>query len=235
MFFHSRKEIRALVNAVLTGDAGSDELLKLGDYDIDETWYFWVMYGIGSAVVTGTLSKQTARGEQNKAGEKFRGMAVQLFFWRKIRSEKIKGLRTYSVAVSKADRLLRARDAEGFLFALMDAFSDVLGESVHAEMFRKAFEDSDFKKKCIDTLIDNEEYFTERFKGAIGYETYLPLLEKFFAGCRDDGSAELFAGFGDDAGDVGLDKFDEREEFEKFAGNSKAVFGLKRVDNHVVE
>jgi hypothetical protein len=227
MFVRSRKQIIAFVNRCLLGQTGKDEQLELADYDIDETFYFWTMYGIGSAQITGAISKETARQEQNRVGGLFRGMAVQIYLWRKCRREQLERFRKYGLVVSKADRHLKNREAVEFLFALADAFSAMVGESVHAEMFRKAMGEEDFKRDCINTLIFNADYFTEKFGGAIHYESYVPLLEKFFAGCVDDGSAELFNGFGDEAEDVYLN-VEKQDDLRQFGENTKVMYGITK-------
>ena len=224
MFVRSRKQIIAFVNRCLLGQTGKDVQLELGDYDVDETFFFWTMFGIGSAQITGTISKETARQEQNRVGGLFRGMAVQIFHWRNFRSKYTDLFKKYSLAVSRADRYLKSRDAEQFMFALMDAFCAVVGENVHAELFREAAQNEDFMRKCIDTLLQNEDYFTEKFGDAIRHETYLPLLEKFYAACKDDGTAELFNGFGDEA-DAYLD-VEKQDDLRQFGQNTKVLYGI---------
>lgn len=222
MFFRSKKQIIGFVNRCLLGEPAQREQLELSDYDVDETFLFWTMFGIGSAMLTGEISAETARKEQLRVGGIFQRMAVQIYTWRKLKAEQIEMYQKYSLAISKADRHLKAREAEAFLTALVDAFSAITNERVHGELFRRAMEEDDFKKACINALVANEETITEKFGAAIENESYLPLLEKFFAACAADGSAELFNGFGDETDVLP----EQRGGMNTLGESSKVMYGV---------
>ena len=227
MFVRSKKAIIAFVNRCLLGQPGREEQLELGDYDVDETFYFWTMYGIGSSVVTGAISKETARKEQERVGLLFRQMAVQIYLWRKLRTEQLMMYQKYSLTISKADRHLRNGEAVEFLFALTDAFSAITGERIHGEMFRRAMENEDFKKDLINAFIFNAETITQKFGDAIKNESYLQLLEKFFTACVEDGTAELFNGFGDETDEADM-PLEIQTDLHATGENSMVMYGVKQ-------
>lgn len=230
--FKSKKRIIARANSCLSGQVDIKALYEVFDYDIDEEWYFWVMYGIGAATMNGFISKPTSNEIRDKMSGIYRRMIVKMYCAKKMHAAQIARAAKYSRATNDIYKALKAHDAEGLGNAVIEALSAMRGEECLLELYRLGKTDPDFKKKWINTLIENEERFDRLFGGDMHPESYVQLIEAFYRGCIDDGSAELFNGFNseEDSGDADWDKCGDPEDLQRLAANMRKLTGVDKVE-----
>ena len=219
---HSKKEIIKMVNLGLLGQISP---MQVEGLDADDALFFWMMYSVGSCVMSGTLSKESANKLMLKVNSRFDRLCG-CFKWGLVLHKRLtERRRKFCISCSRVSMELNSGqpDAEKVLRALTQALDLLTGDDVYLRLLEQALVNEDFKKDCQQAVIANGDELCERFKGDIKSEDYFHLLEGFYKACVEDGLARCYENFGEQP-DFKPEKTDKPGET---ADNIKDMYELR--------
>ena len=192
---HTKKELVAMVNLALVGelDPTSADLLEA-----DDALFFWMMYGIGAAVMLGMLSKDGGRAMQVNANKRFDGLCSDYKNSKQLFETVVESWGKYSLSVTEVSRAIKERDGIKTVEALMAALDAVTQDNVFLKLFVEAKNNPAFKKDCQEAIFQHENELTEKFGERIRSEDYFHMLDGFFAANIRNRMGEWYKGFGEE-------------------------------------
>lgn len=193
---HSKKEIIKMVNLGLLGQISP---MQVEGLDADDALFFWMMYSVGSCVMSGALSKESANKIMLKVNGQFDRLSRKFKWGLVLQAQLTERRRKFCISCSRVSMALNSGqpNAEKVLRALTQALDLLTGDDVYLRLLEQALVNEDFKKDCQQAVIANGDELCERFKGDIKSEDYFHLLEGFYKACVEDGLARCYENFGE--------------------------------------
>lgn len=182
------EELDKIAQGFILGDFNPLEVYGLNLFDNALVMNLAAAY---SCVKIGTLSPMDCARIKLKLFNEYQYYRRRVINLEKAHDTWVKNTRELDVDLTLLTKLLRDEAAAPAeitkkALGLLDA---ITGENILLKFFHKYQSDEKFMKHSVDTLVENDEHFTERFGNDI---PYVPLLEAFIAGAREDGFAEMF-------------------------------------------
>ena len=221
---HSKKEIIKMVNLGLLGQISP---MQVEGLDADDALFFWMMYSVGSCVMSGTLSKESANKIMLKVNGQFDRLSRKFKWGLVLQAQLTERRRKFCISCSRVSMALNSGqpNAEKVLRALTQALDLLTGDDVYLRLLEQALVNEDFKKDCQQAVIAHGDELCERFKGEINSEDYFHLLEDFYSTCVKDGLAGCYEDFGEQPGL----KFEKTDKPGETADNIKDMYELRKL------
>ena len=155
----TKKELIGLANSALISGIDAVGIQTIDSLEVDEELFFWFMFNVGGARLTGHLSKDRGRHAQQRANHHFDRFAVKIKLLCDCYNNVIDNWRKCSLKISEFSKELNSEDPDGeaALIALVEAFDALTNDNVYIKMIHRVMKDPEFKKKFVDTLIKNQK------------------------------------------------------------------------------
>lgn len=193
---HSKKDLVKMVNLGLLGQISP---MQVEGLDADDALFFWMMYSVGSCVMSGALSKESANKIMLKVNGQFDRLSRKFKWGLVLQAQLTERRRKFCMSCSRVSMALNSAEpnAEKIIKELVTALDLLTGDDVYLRLLEQALVNEDFKKDCQQAVIANGDELCERFKGDIKSEDYFHLLEGFYKACVEDGLARCYENFGE--------------------------------------
>lgn len=193
---HSKKDLVKMVNLGLLGQISP---MQVEGLDADDALFFWMMYSVGSCVMSGALSKESANKIMLKVNGQFDRLSRKFKWGLVLQAQLTERRRKFCMSCSRVSMALNSAEpnAEKIIKELVTALDLLTGDDVFLKLLEKALGNENFKKDCQQAVIAHGDELCERFKGDIKSEDYFHLLEGFYKACVEDGLARCYENFGE--------------------------------------
>ncbi len=189
-------ELEALARSYIDGEVNRVGLFGLPIFDM---WYVLTLAGVYSCTKVGTISERECVRFKYKVAADYKHYMTVTDHIQAAYDTWVENTAKYSSVSCEVSRELAKDkpDAVKFIGGLCVLLDVLTKENVWHKLFVKRIEDEDFKKSCIDAVMEHGEEWREKFKN-IRDEDYVVLLEKFYAATDENGMAKRFAALDED-------------------------------------
>ena len=193
---HRKSDIIKMANLALVGQISPSQAEIL---EFDDALYFWMMFSVGSAIMSGGLSPKTGKRVQYKVNHMFDRVCLKFKQAGAIQRKVIENRQKYSVICSDVSRELNSEKPDGgkLVEALLRALDALTGDDVFLKLYVDACRDKEFMKNCQAAVIKNDDLLTKQFGQDIRSEDYFHILSDFYSLMVKENIAEAYKDFGE--------------------------------------